>query len=117
MAIGTKLFTYMGFRLSGDLGKYTMYTYCRRRPVFFLKSPPLTPATAAQIRQRNRFRIVGYYWRSLGPVRQALWQQLAFRARLNITGYNLFLYFAIKQDYVYLKLLIARTGVDVLATE
>lgn len=116
MISSTRLFTYLGIRLSGDLGKYTMYTYCHKRPTFFLKSPPLVPPTLRQIRQRNRFRLVGYLWRTQSPAQRTIWELLAKHAHLRVTGYNLFLFYVLKNGYPYLETLIAQTGIDPFAT-
>jgi len=116
MIVKDHLFTYLGFRLSGDLGQYTMYTYCRKRPVFFIKSPPLTPPTWLQRRQRNRFIIVGYLWRGIGLDRRILWTKLAKAARLNISGYNLFLYWSLRHDVPTITTLVRVTGINPLAT-
>lgn len=108
----TSLFTYLGFRLSGDLGGFTMYTYCRKRPVFFVKSPPLTPPTSRQISQRNQFRLVGYLWRSIGPEKRALWTDLAKAAKLRILGYQLFLHWTLRNDKPTILTLVRLTGID-----
>jgi hypothetical protein len=112
----TRLFTYLGFRLSGDLGKYTMYTYCRKRPVFFLKSPPLIPPTRRQIHQRNRFRLIGYLWRAQSPAQRNLWEALSQQSNARVTGYNLFLFWQLRQGTEYILTLIRHSGVDLFAT-
>jgi hypothetical protein len=114
MIAKTRLFTYLGFRLSGDLGQWTMYTYCRKRPTFFLKSPPLTPPTLRQVHQRNLFRLVGYLWRGLSPAQRATWEQLAQAAHLRITGYNLFLHWVLRTADATLATLIHQTGINPL---
>lgn len=115
MIAKTHLFTYLGFRLSGDFANWTFYTYCRKRPTFFLKAPPTRPPTNRQKRQRNLFRLVGYLWRSLTPQQQAAWEAVAQRSHLSITGYNLFVHWTLRRANAALATLTAQTGIDPLA--
>lgn len=89
---------YLGFNSQGDLGPWTFYTSKRKGLVFFIKAPPLKPPTRAQIRQRNKFRIVGFVWRSLSPRQRLNWGRAAIGARLQITGYDLFTYYVTTDD-------------------
>jgi len=112
----TRLFTYLGLRLSGDLGQWTMFVYCHARPVFFLKSPPLTGPTYRQIHQRNKFKLYGYLWRAQTAAQRDNWEQLAQRSGARLTGYNLFVVWCSKHDILAVMTLIRRSGVNPLAT-
>ncbi len=88
----------LGFNTQGDLGPWTFYTSKRNGLVFFQKSPPLEPPSRKQIHQRNKFRLAGMVWRSLTPPQREAWQTAATAARLQITGYNLFVYYITRND-------------------
>lgn len=85
--------TFLGLNPTGDLGPLTGYTSKRAKPVWFLKAPPTSPPTGWQVKQRNLFRQIARHWTELKPVARANWQTAARRAHLNITGFNLFVYF------------------------
>jgi hypothetical protein len=110
----TRLFTYLGFRLSGDLGKYTMYTYCKKRPTFFLKAPPLTPSSRLQRRQRNRFLLAGYAWRNLTVKQRATWQFMALRIHSWVGGYGLFVHWLLTHDNPALETWMRQSGLNPL---
>lgn len=93
------LLRYLGFNTQGDLGPWTFYTSKRKGLVWFAKSPPLEPPSLLQTHQRNQFRLAGYVWRSLSPEQQTNWKTAAKAAHLQITGYNLFVYWILKQDH------------------
>lgn len=89
---------FLGFNTQGDLGPWTFYTSKRQGLVFFVKSPPLEPPSPLQIHQRNKFRIAGMVWRSLTATQRKAWLTAATRAHLQITGYNLFVYYITRND-------------------
>lgn len=88
-----QLLPFLGLRTQGDLGPWTFYTNRRNRLVWFTKAPPLEPPSLMQTIQRNRFRNVAFIWQSLLPVTRERWLLAAKRARLAVTGYNLFTHF------------------------
>lgn len=106
----------MGLRLSGDLAQYTMYYYCKHKRIYFIKAPPLTPATLRQVRQRNRFRLVAMLWRSMKPSHRQAWNDAATLARLRISGYNLYLYWSIRHDDASLAAISRHSGIPLPPT-
>ena len=92
------LLRYLGFNTQGDLGPWTFYTSKRKGLVFFQKAPPLEPPSRKQIHQRNKFRLAGMVWRSLTDDQRSSWSRAAVAARLQITGYNLFVYYITTGD-------------------
>jgi len=76
-----------------------MYTGARMQLVVFVKSPPLEPPSLWQQTLRNRFRLAGYTWRRLPSSIQEAWEAASKEAHLQITGYNLFLYWQLTKDH------------------
>jgi len=91
--------TFIGFGPTGDLGPLTGYTSKRGKAVWYLKAPPKTPATGWQQRQRNQFKITALLWNGLTEAARQDWLTAARRAHLNITGYNLFVWYQYTQDH------------------
>jgi len=94
----TKFVPFLGFAPTGDLGALTIYTAKNGKTVYFLKAPPLVPATLFQKRQRSRFRHVATLWWQLTPEKRNAWLQAAKTAGLYCTGYNLFLHWQLRRD-------------------
>jgi hypothetical protein len=88
------LFKFWGWNTQGDFGPWTFYTDQRKNLVYFLKAPPLEPPSLWQRSIRNTIRLVAYNWRALPPRRRRDWELAAKRAHLQITGYNLFVYWS-----------------------
>ena len=105
-----KHFTYLGLKIQGDLGPFTCYTNKRGLVVWFLKAPPQEPPSWIQTHERNMWRYVGWAWAALTRPQRDQWEQTARRARLRITGYNLFTYFQITDDEAVMKTVEHQTG-------
>lgn len=95
MIIGanSSLLTIVGLTPSGDLGPLTGYTSKRGKPVWFQKAPPKSPPTGWQRQQRNKFRVIAILWQTLQPQQRLDWEAAALKANLNVTGYNLFVWY------------------------
>lgn len=98
MKLDRTILRFLGYHATGDLGDFTFYTSKRKGLVWFVKSPPLEPPSPLQVHQRNKFRLVGYLWRSLTPQQRQNWTLTQDRANLAITGYNLFTYYITTGD-------------------
>jgi hypothetical protein len=83
--------------------------------VFYLRAPPLEPPSEWQTYQRNKFRLIGYLWRTLTPSQRGLWEQASKLANLRITGYNLYVYFQLSQDPESIATVSRISGIDLLA--
>ncbi len=114
LAPNDKTLNLLGFSPTGDIGPLTGYTSKRRRPVFFLKAPPTTPATPWQTHQRNVFRLVARNWQALTPAKRADWATAARTAHLNITGYNFFLWYHTVGDLETVRTIENQTGINLL---
>jgi hypothetical protein len=80
----------LGLNVQGDLAGLTMYTsHLRRKRVVFDKAPPLVPATAAQLAQRQKFRDAGAAWQRLTTDQKDAFELATKRAWLKLTGFNL----------------------------
>lgn len=114
LAPKTKMLNLLGFGPTGDLGPLTGYTSKRGKPVFFLKAPPKTPPTTWQKIQRNKFRLVSYLWDRLPGGQQLDWLKAAKAAKLNITGYNLFLWYQQTHDDAVIHTVERQSGITLL---
>lgn len=106
--------TLCGMGPTGDLGPLTGYTSKRGKPVWFLKAPPKTPATGWQQKQRNMFRLIARLWHSLTPQQRKDWLAAAVAAGLNITGYNLFVWYQHTLDQAVIKTIEHQSGITLL---
>ncbi len=110
----TKVLKLAGLRPTGDFGPLTGYTSKRGKAVWYLKAPPKTPATGWQRLQRWKFRLVAMAWSALAPAERANWLNAASQARLNITGYNLFLWYQLLGDRATIATIERQTGIRLL---
>lgn len=110
----SKILNVVGFRPTGDLGPLTGYTSKRGKAVWFLKAPPKTPPTGWQRIQRNRFRLIAMLWAQLTPHRQDRWKIAAIKSRLNITGYNLFVWYQYTLDGLVIGTVERQSGITLL---
>lgn len=88
----------MGLSQTGDLGPFTIYTDARRRPVWFLKSPPAKPPSPRQVLQRNAFRMAAKAWQQIGAQVRAEWNAAARHANLYLNGYTLWVHYQTRRD-------------------
>ncbi len=113
MKTGTnKMLNMLGFKVQGDLGAITCYTSKRDRVVWFLKAPPKEPPSDEQVLQRDSFRRIGIEWSKLSGDEKDRWEEIAVKAHLRISGYNLFSYWMLKADLAAIKTIVRQTGLD-----
>lgn len=93
LAPNSPILNILGFSPAGDLGTLTGYTTKRGKPVWYVKAPPLEPPTGWQRQQRNMFRSIAIIWTKLRPQQRFDWATAARLANLNVTGYNLFVWY------------------------
>ncbi|HUT09458.1 MAG TPA: hypothetical protein VMY37_09935 [Thermoguttaceae bacterium] len=99
MKTGTdKMLCTLGFKVQGDLGPITCYTSKRDRVVWYIKAPPLEPPSDAQVNQRYQFIWAAEKWREIGQEEHQRWEDIAAKAHLRISGYNLFTYWCLTGD-------------------
>lgn len=84
------IYELLGHYMQGDLGGFTCYTSKRNRVVWFVKSPPLEPASPTQRTIRNIFVSNAMIWRAFSSKQKATWNRAAIAARLRIHGYDLY---------------------------
>lgn len=104
----------LGLYPSGDLGPYTIYTSKRHKIVFFPKAPPKKPPTELQRRERAIFTSVAFLWRALPAATRADWKLATQRARLTISGYNLFTYYHSTKDREAIATVERHSGIALL---
>lgn len=97
MRIPQRTRSLLGLNPTGDLGPFTIYTSRRAGTVWFLKSPPTSPPTVHQLRQRNRFRLAAAAWRAQPQETRDAWNLACRRAHLYLHGYNLFVWWQLRR--------------------
>ena len=103
-----------GFVAWGDFGPLTMYRSARGRIVAYPKSPPTKPPTPWQISQREAFRAAARLWAIFAPSLKPNWERAAKRLSLKCTGYNLFLFFILKEGEAYIRTLERQSALQLL---
>lgn len=116
MAIGIPA-SALGLIVSGDLDGVTIYTDRFGRKILYPKAPPKEPPTELQVYMRTRFRAAQAQYMALSAPDRALWELLACRANLCMTGQNLLIHIAMKDAFTLLDTLMRQTGVTVTPPE
>jgi len=99
--------------MQGDLAGMTCYTSQRNKVVWFVKSPPLEPASPTQRAVRNLFVANGNVWRAMSAASRQTWHDAASRANLRIHGYNLFVWWMRFKDRATLGTIERISGITV----
>ena len=107
---------FIGFRPTGDIGAWTVYTTKRNFVVWFLKSPPKKKRSRAQVQQWIRFAQAAQAWNNLSKGAQNAWMLGARGAHLYISGYNLFLTYQLKRDVAALRTISRMSRVELPPT-
>jgi hypothetical protein len=88
----------LGLIVSGDVDGYTIYTDMKGRKVAFPQAPPKEPPSPLQISHRARFRQAQEAWTALTvPEKEAL-ELACQRASLAMTGQNIYIAIALKNQ-------------------
>ena len=111
---GLAIYSVLGLRPTGDLGPYTFYTSARNRVVIFPKAPPLNPPSYLQTVQRNRFRLAAKSWQALPDIEQKNWERISKTAKLTINGYNLFVWYYLRNGEATIQAFQDRYKIQVL---
>lgn len=109
-----RFYNALGFTLQGDIGPYTMYRSARRKLVIFPKAPPHKPASRLQLWHRMKWTAAARCWKNLCAPHRARWSLAAQRLRLNVSGYNLFLWYCCRKDDALILTIERQTGLDLL---
>ncbi len=107
---------YLGFRPTGDIGPYTIYTMRNGNIVWYNRAPPKEPASYRQKILRNRWRMAAAAWQRLPDVDRKNWQQAAKKARLDITGYNLWIFYSTTQERAAIRTIERISKIQLLET-
>jgi hypothetical protein len=88
----------LGLIVSGDVAGYTIYTDMLGRKVAFPQAPPKEPPSPLQISHRARFRMAQEAWTALTDSEKAVLELATQRASLAMTGQNLYIAIALKNQ-------------------
>lgn len=109
--------TIVGFNVQGDIGPYTVYTSRRGKFVVFDRAPPLAPASYAQLRMRNTWRLAALGWRLLPEAQKQNWERATQTLDLTLTGYNLWIFWRSKRDRPSIQTIERQARVTLLTPE
>lgn len=101
----------IGFRPTGDVGDFTLYSNKKKAIVCFLKTHPGKPFTARQKANMRQFAAIASVWSSMSPALREAWSQACQRAGLTITPYNLFVYSNMQPDSSTLQTVQRQSGI------
>ncbi len=107
----------LGIWVSGDVGHYTIYTDMHGRKVVFPKSPPEKPPSANQIHQRARFKAAQAAWAALTDQEKQQLEDASKRGSLVMTGQNLFVRVALRNENQALICLARQTSTTLPTVE
>lgn len=110
----SNIISLLGWRPTGDLGPLTIYTSRRHKIVAFLKAPPTCPPTEWQSHQRAAFRLIARAWNGLTDEQREQWHLAEVRLPLNITGYNLFVWWNLSHDDETIRTIQRQTGTNLI---
>lgn len=105
--------SFMGLQVSGDIGPLTIYTDKHGKKVPFPKSPPKEPPSINQLVQRARFAQAQRQWSTRSAAEKRNWEAIALKSGLAMTGQNLLMHVALKNDGDTLRTLMRQTGITV----
>jgi hypothetical protein len=100
----------IGFRPTGDVWDYTLYTNKKGSLVCYVKTRPGKPFTARQLANMRQFTAIASLWTSLSPSAKRSWVDAARKATLSITAYNLFVYANMQPDRSTIRTIQRQTG-------
>jgi hypothetical protein len=109
------IFRWIGWKLQGDLGPWTLYTSRRGHPVAYPQSPPLDPPSQLQLQQRAKFRRAANAWRAASRETRDAWERASKAASLGCTGYNLFVLTFARADGALMRTIAAQTRIALSA--
>lgn len=102
----------MGLNHTGDWGPYTFYTKPNRTMVFYLRAPPKVPPSYKQLNAHWAWTLAANNWTAAGADVQAQWNLAAQRARLSISGINLWMYYQLTGDRAAIQTIQRQSHVD-----
>lgn len=114
MKITRSLLRFLGWNTQGDLGPWTFYTTKQHKMVFFIKAPPHGPPSYLQTLQRQAFRMAAAYWQRHTPTQKAAWENATHVLKLNLTGYNLFVWYHTAGDRATIATIERLSGITLL---
>lgn len=103
----------MGLQVSGDLGGVTIYTDRFGKKVAFPKEPPKTEPSPEQAALRNRFRESQEDYMAMSDQVKLDYENLARRTNIPMTGQNLWISVAMKNNISGLETLERQSGISV----
>lgn len=108
--IPTRIFSFLGTTIQGDLGGLTTYVNKRGKQVWFPRASPLNPPSAEQQQMRSWLSLCAQTWRAMSQEQRDGWNSISAGARLRFTGYNLFVWYQRTRDATSVRILARQAG-------
>lgn len=105
----------LGYVMWGDLDSVTYYRTRKGNVVSYPKAPPLSPPTQDQVHRRDQFRDAATSWNALPAAQRADWNEACRILGLTVHGYNLWTFYAIRQDPGPIRTIEKQSGITLLA--
>lgn len=106
-------FQFFGIWVSGDIDETTIYTDRFGRKVWFPKAPPDKPPSSRQVHQRARFQTAQQNWKALTADEKLALETITLASNIIMTGQNLYISVALRNDSAALATLSANTKIAV----
>ncbi len=103
----------LGIQVSGDLGGLTIYTDRFGKKVPFPKSPPKEPPSPQQSHQRAKFAAAQKEWSTQTDQVKKDYEDLCRITNVPMTGQNLWIHTALRNDFTALETLQRQSGISV----
>lgn len=101
----------IGLQVSGDVGGFSIYTDRFGKKVVYPKAPPEKPPSAEQTHLRSRFATAQADWMSQTAEVKADLEEMCRKANVPMTGQNLWISVALKNDASAMLTLQRQTGI------
>lgn len=105
----------LGLIVSGDVAHVTIYTDRHGRKVEYPIAPPTKPPSRLQRIQRDRFRRAQAAWMALSDADKATLERVVANCSLALTGQNLYIALALRNNLRLQESLSRHTGLTVPA--
>lgn len=100
----------IGLSISGDLGDYTLFKTRRGKLVAYPRTVAGEPPSAPQVAHRAAFAVLVHRWNAFTSEQRTAYEAASQQCSLMMTGHNLWIHCAFKQDEAEIRTIERLTG-------